>query len=266
MNADKKRSHVLIVDDMCVNRTILSSLLAMNGVSSDVAESGSECIDLYKKNEYNLILLDHRMPEIDGVDTFLKLKDIFQETGKSIPVVCHTTEAGRNNINLYKAAGFADVLIKPIQPKELLQILMNYLPEEDITSQTDEENIIRLQKEIEKLPDFLKNIPAIDVFSGIENCDTADDYLDALSVFRTSISVRSKEIEAFLNEEDYEMLIFKVHSIRSMAKLIGATQLSKEAETIENAGRKNKFSLVKEKTPVMLQNYRAFTKYLSELK
>ena len=120
---------VLIVDDMVVNRLILSELLESNGVASDLAESGKECIDLCRENTYDLILLDHRMPELDGIDTLLQLKRIFEAQGRVIPVVCHTTEDARNNTNLYKAAGFADVLFKPIQPKLLSEILMRYLPE-----------------------------------------------------------------------------------------------------------------------------------------
>ncbi len=63
-------SRVLIVDDMPVNRLVLSSLLATHGVMSDQAESGMECIELCENNDYDLILLDHRMPDMDGVDIF----------------------------------------------------------------------------------------------------------------------------------------------------------------------------------------------------
>lgn len=107
---------VLIVDDMRVNRTILSSLLASSGIASDLATSGRECLDLCRENDYDLILLDHRMPDMDGVDTLVLLKELFREKGQETPVICHTTEDARDNINLYKAAGFVEVLIKPIQP------------------------------------------------------------------------------------------------------------------------------------------------------
>ena len=121
---EKESSRVIIVDDMVINRMIISSLLAGNGIKADQAESGRECIELCKKNDYDLILLDHRMPEFDGVDTLVALKDIFKDKGRDVPVICHTTEEGRKNINLYKAAGFADVLIKPIDPKQLADVLI----------------------------------------------------------------------------------------------------------------------------------------------
>ena len=67
-------SRVLIVDDMPINRMILASLLATNGVPSDQVESGRECLALCQKRDYDLILLDHRMPDFDGVDTLIALK------------------------------------------------------------------------------------------------------------------------------------------------------------------------------------------------
>ena len=148
-----ENSKVLIVDDVHINRMILSSLLASHGVSSDLAEGGQECLDLCEKNDYDLILLDHRMPEVDGVDTLVRLKEIFLRKGREIPVVCHTTEDARKNINLYKAAGFADVLIKPIQPKILSEILMRYLPGGvEIEEKIHEDEKKHIEEEFNKLP------------------------------------------------------------------------------------------------------------------
>ena len=122
---NESHSRVLIVDDVKINSLILSSILTSYGITSDIAESGYECIDMCKQKTYDLILLDHRMPDYDGVDTLLQLKEIFKHQGHSIPVICHTTEDARQNVNLYKAAGFADILFKPIQPKELSEICKN---------------------------------------------------------------------------------------------------------------------------------------------
>ena len=79
---ENNKSRVLIVDDMRINRIVLASILATHGITSDQAENGIECINLCRENDYDLVLLDHRMPELDGVDTLVRLKEMFKERGK----------------------------------------------------------------------------------------------------------------------------------------------------------------------------------------
>ena len=265
-DTDGKTSKVLIVDDMPVNRTILSSLLAAQGVSSDLAEGGLECIELYKKNKYDLILLDHRMPDLDGVDTLVQLKEIFRKDGREIPVICHTTEAGRDNINLYKAAGFADVLIKPIEPSLLSSVLMTYLPEgTEELSKEDEEKKKHKEDELSVLPPWLRTVPKLDLSAGIEHCDTAEDYVDTLAVFASSIQDKSAEIEKFALEENWGMYTLRVHSLKSVARLVGAVQLADHAAGLEYAGRHDERERLKKETPSLLEEYRSFGSYLSRL-
>ncbi len=134
-----KKIRVLIVDDMRINRIVLASILATHGIASDQAESGMECIELCRENDYDLVLLDHRMPELDGVDTLVRLKEMFSVRGRDVPIICHTTEEGRSNVNLYKAAGFADVLIKPVDPRELFDVIMVYLKDEGYSSGVEDD-------------------------------------------------------------------------------------------------------------------------------
>ena len=262
----KPQSRVLIVDDMRVNRMILSSLLASNGVLADLAESGEECLALCRENRYDLILLDHRMPGIDGVDTFVQLKELFKEQGREVPVVCHTVEAARDNVNLYKAAGFAEALIKPIQPQRLSEVLMTYLPEgsvEDHRKRDDEE--MKLKEELAKLPDWLSGVPGLDLSFGMGNCETADDYMDALAVFEASVVGKADEIEKLLDEEDISHYTLKVHSLKSMARLVGALGLSEIAAEMEAAGKENNLRLIREKTPKLLSMYRSYAEHLAPL-
>ena len=272
---EKESSRVIIVDDMVINRMIISSLLAGNGIKADQAESGRECIELCKKNNYDLILLDHRMPEFDGVDTLVALKDIFKDKERDVPVICHTTEEGRKNINLYKAAGFADVLIKPIDPKQLADVLITYLPEsESIPDEEDKlnEDIINEPvtldedaDELDKLPDWLKTVPHIDLVKGIDNCGSAEDYIDALYVFYSSIDEKSDDIAHFRNFDELTMYKLSVHSLKSMSALVGARDLSVLARELEEAAKNEDIKAIRDKTPELLESYRKFKKLLSPL-
>lgn len=271
---ENNTSRVLIVDDMLANRIILSSLLASNGVSSDQVETGMDCINMCEQNRYDLILLDHRMPDMDGVDTLVRLKDIFKTQGRSTPVVCHTTEEGRSNINLYKAAGFADVLIKPIDPKQLSEILLTYLAKQDETIREEQEKKQQEQKEktevhvrdeVEKLPLWLKNTPLLDLVQGVTNCETAEDYMETLTVFAASIKQKINEILNFYEKKDWEMYTMRVHSLKSVSALIGARKLSELAASLEKAGKDKKYNTILDENRYLMEEYRALQTVLSPL-
>ena len=252
-----KESRVLIVDDVHINRMILSSLLASHGVASDLAEGGEECVEMCEKNDYDLILLDHRMPEVDGVDTLIRLKEIFLKKGREVPVVCHTTEDAVKNVNLYKAAGFADVLIKPIQPKVLSEILMTYLPggkELGEKLQADEQK--KLDEKYALLPESIKEIPDIDARSGLTNCDTVEDYEEALTIYSGSVEEKAAEIEQLVDDANVPVYTLKLHSLKSMSRLIGAIELGEMSFELELAGRNGNIDKICKKTPGLLEKYR----------
>ena len=258
-------ARILIVDDMPVNRTIMSSMLTSLGITCDLAGSGSECIEMCKKCTYDLILLDHRMPDMDGVDTLVVLKDIFRRTGAETPVICHTAEEGRNYINLYKAAGFADVLIKPADPGEVMVMLMTYLPNGGYVLPQDEERKNRVDRELESLPAWLKTVPKLDLKSGVEHCDTASGYLNALAVFAGSVQDKAADIKRFEDDENWPMYLLRVHSLKSVARLIGATSIADRAADLEFAGRHQEYALIHAGTSALLEEYNDMYSRLKKL-
>ncbi len=265
---ENTNSRVLIVDDLSVNRMIMSSLLASRRVISDQAESGYKCLELCQKYDYDLIFLDHRMPDMDGIDTLTALHDIFKKKGKTIPVICHTTEEGKKNINLYKAAGFSDVLIKPVEPGKLSEIISRYLPQDDKTPPP--EKVISSEEdareELDKLPMCLKIVPRIDLVAGISNCGSAEDYVNALSVFYSSIMDKSADIATHLQKEDWAAFKLDVHSLKSMARLVGARDLGKMAADLEEWAGTGEYAKIRLDTPLLLFEYRRFDTLLSSLK
>ncbi|MBQ9438700.1 MAG: response regulator [Lachnospiraceae bacterium] len=266
MSDKQDGARVLIVDDVPINCMILSSLLASEGISSDIAGGGQECLDLCEKNEYDLILLDHRMPEIDGVDTFIKLKESFRKKGREAPVVCHTTEDAKKNINLYKAAGFADVLIKPIGLKEISKIITTYLPHMQQEAESSE-NLHRkaLEKQIALLPEWLRKVEGIDPYSGLEYCEMADDYLETIQVFAASVQQKAAEIEKFYQSSNFSMYALRVHSLKSTSRLIGAKKLSDMSAGLEYAAKQGELDTLRALTPSLLEEYRKLGKALSPL-
>jgi CheY-like chemotaxis protein/HPt (histidine-containing phosphotransfer) domain-containing protein len=124
---------------------------------------------------------------------------------------------------------------------------------------------IDVKKEIEKLPVWLKIIPQLDLGAGVTNCGDHEDYLDALYIFYSSVDEKADELECFLEYEDWTMYALRVHSLKSMARLIGAKKLGKSAAMLEAAAREENYSLIKRENGDFLKSYREFKHSLSPI-
>lgn len=257
---------ILIVDDTLVNRMILHSLLTSYGIDTDVAESGRECMELCEKNCYDLILMDYRMPEMNGVETFQKLKQMFEASGCKTPVICHTSEDTEEDRGFYRSVGFADILKKPVEPEILVEVLNSYLPRRiPDPKEAGHREQDRIREELSRLPEWLGAVEEIDLAAGVGFCKTADIFLEVLTVFADSIAEKSEEIEMDLAREDWQMYTLKVHSLKSMLRLIGAGRLADTAQALEAAGKCGDLDKILAGTPMLMKDYRALIPKLAPL-
>lgn len=120
---------VLIVDDNKINRKTMAYLLKRTKMEIDLAESGYKCLELVKENKYDIIFLDHHMPEFNGIDTKTMMDEMEECLCKDTPIIAFTADASPESLSLYDEYGFTDYLIKPVDPKMLDQMLLKYLPE-----------------------------------------------------------------------------------------------------------------------------------------
>ena len=119
---------ILVVDDVETNLMVVKNLLKNTGLLIDTANSGEECLKLTAKNAYHMILLDHMMPGMDGVETLHKLREQNGPNAKT-PVVASTANALSGAAKEYLSEGFDDYLSKPATGKDLEEMILKYLPE-----------------------------------------------------------------------------------------------------------------------------------------
>ncbi|MCR5358244.1 MAG: response regulator [Lachnospiraceae bacterium] len=124
---------ILVVDDVQVNLQIIKLLLKTTQINIDTAESGRKAIELYEDNHYDLVFLDHMMPEMDGIETFDEIKKSERYKNEQTPIVVLTANAIQGADKEYMAVGFADYLTKPVQAKELEHVLIKLLPKDLVT-------------------------------------------------------------------------------------------------------------------------------------
>lgn len=132
-------AHVLVVDDNPMNLVILKNLLRRTKINVDLAKSGQQCLDYTKQKKYDLILMDHMMPELDGVETLHKMRSDEENLNKDGIVIVLTANAIDGCKEMYLDYGFNDYASKPIQPERLEELLRTYLPQELIVMEDVDE-------------------------------------------------------------------------------------------------------------------------------
>ncbi len=125
-------AHILVVDDSTVNLTVVRNLLKKTKISIDTATSGADALSMVQKNRYDMIFLDHLMPEMDGPETLKKMSELEGNKCSEVPVIALTANAMSTARDEYISAGFRDYLAKPISLKDLEDMLFYYIPPEKI--------------------------------------------------------------------------------------------------------------------------------------
>lgn len=261
-----EKAKILVVDDAPMNLDVISGLLRRTLIYVDTAESGAECIEKFRKNDYDLVFLDHRMPQMDGIETLAKMKELFGDELRGIPVISLTANAVAGAKEQYMEAGFSDYLTKPVMPDELEEMLKKHLPEDKVLYKVvDNDKDGGASDDNAALPSWLKEVHLLDTDKGIKFCGGVKEYLEALRIFAESIKVRANEIETCYEKQDWENYTIKVHALKSMTKSIGADDLSGLAASLEEAGNNGDEDAIFAGTEILLTLYRELAEPLSKL-
>lgn len=121
---------ILVVDDVPMNLIVVKGLLKATKIQIDTAKNGVNCLELVQKNRYDIIFLDHLMPEMDGVETLQNMKLLEENPNRDTPVIMLTANAIVGAKEEYMEAGFTDYLTKPVQETLLHEMILKYLPKE----------------------------------------------------------------------------------------------------------------------------------------
>lgn len=115
--------HVLVVDDNAMNRKMLSMVLKTMSITTDEADGGAACLELVSQKKYDVIFMDHLMPEMDGVETFHRLKELTNSLNPDTPVIALTADDLGSGEAFFMEAGFNGYLVKPVLPKKLEELI-----------------------------------------------------------------------------------------------------------------------------------------------
>jgi CheY-like chemotaxis protein len=124
--APARTAHVLVVDDNATNRMVASALVEMFDCTCETAEDGLQAVELARSGRYDLILMDIKMPQMDGVSAARAIRGLAGRAGLA-PIVALTANADPEDVEAYLAAGMNGVVEKPMKPEHLLEALRQAL-------------------------------------------------------------------------------------------------------------------------------------------
>ncbi|MDR2434832.1 MAG: response regulator [Treponema sp.] len=253
-------AHVLVVDDIRTNLTVAQGLLAMFKVKVDICTGGQEAFELVQKNEYDIVFMDHMMPDMDGIAATAAIRSLRGDRFRDMPVVALTANAIAGMKEMFLENGFNDYLSKPIEITRLNDIMDIWIPAHKKMRQerTEEEKSSLLP------PDIL--VDGIDLAAGKERYGE-ESYLEVLrsySIHTPALLEKMRKLtKAPLEGERIRDYIITVHGLKGSAYGVCAGETAKLAGGLEHAARNGNLRFIEanngrflESSETLLQNIR----------
>ncbi len=253
-------ANILIVDDTRMNLIVATEFLKDTLVRTDTAGSGKEAVELARKNRYDVILMDQRMPEMDGEEAFRLIRSQKDGMNTDTPVICLTADAVVGARERYLSKGFNDYLTKPIDSTYLEMMLKKYIPAEKIQIVIEEEESAAQAADENgqsgKSPFILLEDNGIDTARGLANCGGDDAfYSSILHEYLSSSEEKKEDLRKFLDVKDMKSYGILIHSLKSTSKMIGADTLYRSALMLEKAAGEGDISNVTSGHEEFLREY-----------
>jgi len=266
-------ARLLIVDDIAVNLKVAEGLMAPYRAKLDTCLSGEEAIEMVKNNNYDIVFMDHMMPEMDGIEATAIIREWEREQSREpVPIVALTANAVSGMKEMFIEKGFNDFLAKPIDVTKLDEILDRWIIKEmrEFMAEKEETITMGISSDLLPSPEISSggqpetrasgdSIPGLDIKHGIAMTGgTMDGYKTVLSLFCKDVEDRMSFLLNVPEEDDVMRFVTQVHAMKSASASIGAAGISERAEELEAAGKAKDMAIIREKLP-------SFRNDLSEL-
>ena len=257
---------ILVVDDVEMNVQVVKGMLKRTHAELDTAYSGRDCIEMTAKKRYDIILLDHMMPEMDGIETFEQMKARKNSPNDGTPVIVLTANAVVGAKEMYLEKGFTDYLSKPIRRDDLIEMLHRYLPKSLVKeySSGGSDNAQRSGESASAAPPdksegaektgLAERFPFLNTQVGLSYCmDDEDFYTEMLTAYLNGD--KRQQLSETFETGDWNKYATYVHALKSTSLNIGAEALSEHARALELAAKDSDTDFIAEHHRALLDEY-----------
>ncbi|MCR5322808.1 MAG: DegV family EDD domain-containing protein [Lachnospiraceae bacterium] len=199
---------ILIVDDNEMNLEVEKKLLTETELEIDTALNGKEALEIALKKRYDVILMDHLMPEMDGIECLERLRSQTGGLNRITPVIILTANAGSENRDLYNRAGFDGYLVKPVSGETLEDTLVKYISKDKLIIRN---KIMRMREDINTLDGYSRKAPVVITSSTM--CDLPVSLIQKLKIpvipfvvqtedgiFKDAVQIDSDELVRYISK------------------------------------------------------------------
>ncbi|MBO4496301.1 MAG: response regulator [Clostridiales bacterium] len=230
-------ANILIVDDTRMNLVVATEFLKETLVQIDTASGGKEAVEMALARKYDVILMDQRMPEMDGEEALREIKSHSEGPNIETPVICLTADAVVGARERYLSKGFNDYLTKPIDSTYLETMLKKYIPKEkiEIISEENNANVETKEKSEESFLESLRD-GGINTAEGLSHCGSDEGfYRSILLEYEKSAKEKKTDLKKYLDNGDLKNYGILIHALKSASRTIGAEVPGKLAQELETA-------------------------------
>lgn len=250
-------AHILLVDDNELNLVVAKELLKPLRMQIDTAENGLQAVKMVRGSQYDLVLMDHMMPVMDGIEAAKAIRALPEDKYQKLPIIALTANAMVDARKEFLNAGMNGFVAKPIDFARICNQLKLWLPK-DLVRDVPKEEAKKLLADDLSDREIQPEDPQMG-FSfeeGVKHCGSKAALMKTIRIFYRTIDSKANKIEQCLKEGMISDYVIEVHALKSSALLIGAVPLSEAAKELEDYGKQGKTEVLEEKTPDVLTMYR----------
>lgn len=247
-------AEILIVDDNPINLTVAEGLLEPLQMKIDRALSGKEAVEKISGHRYDIVFMDHMMPQMDGVETTRIIRR-FHEEYNDVPIIALTANAVEGTKEMFCREGMNDFVAKPIEIRMMVATVKKWLPETKIKKK------YRAKEVAEHIvSSSLKNIEIgdLDVAAAMSLLGSEKLFWAVIKDYYRVIDKKVKLIREMEQQEDWAGYTIEVHALKSASRQIGASALSEQAAAMEKAGHAKDAEQIHRCTGALLKKYASY--------
>ena len=245
---------ILIVDDNNINLKVAKGLIEPLKMNVETADSAAKAIEMVSQKQYDIVFMDHMMPEVDGVEATHIIRRMIPSY-KDTPIIALTANAVSGAKEMFINEGMSDFVAKPIELKNMVSSIRKWLPQEKICPVDENEKSTR---EKESVPE----IKELNVKEAVKMLGSEKLYMTVLKEYYSNIQDKIRIIDNHFSSENWREYTIEVHSLKSTSRQIGAEYVGELAAELEKAGNEGNISLIKEKNAHLISEYEKYIEIL----